>query len=135
MRCTDCKYSKETIPTQKYYVYCSKYEKEVATDKDFETCQYEETDEYKLKKAISDYCNNEDNWIVAVSQYNLLKALAKEFNIPSFVDDIIADRDFNNKVFEVLNDSKVKLGNGVLVTHLDDIGELRESLLILQKPY
>ena len=31
--------------------------------KEFEKCQYEESDEYKLKKAIQDYCNNEDKMI------------------------------------------------------------------------
>ena len=37
MRCTDCKRSKETIPEQLNYVYCTKYEKEMSVVTEFET--------------------------------------------------------------------------------------------------
>lgn len=134
MRCTDCKCSKETIPAQLHYVYCTKYEKEMSVTTEFEACQYKESDEYKLKEAIQNYCNNEDNWIVAVSQLDLLNSLANKFNIPNFIQDIIARRNFENKVFDVLKDSKINLETSSLVTDIGDGGESRECLLILQKP-
>ena len=134
MRCIDCKYAKETIPEQLHYIFCRKYEKEMSVVTEFQTCQYEETDEYKLKVAISDYCNNENNWIVAVNQLDFLNSLANNFNVPNFIDDIIARRKFESKVFEVLNDSKIKLETSSLIVNLDDGGESRENLLILQKP-
>lgn len=134
MRCTDCRNSKETIPAQVNYIYCSKFEKEMSTATEFETCQYKETEEYKLKEAISNYCNNENSWIVGVDFVNLLKSLESKFNIPSFVQDIKANYDFRDKVNEVLNDSKMKLEKSTLVTLLDDEGEIREGLLILQRP-
>ena len=46
MRCTDCKRSKETIPEQLNYTYCTKYEKEMSVVTEFETCQYEETGDF-----------------------------------------------------------------------------------------
>lgn len=49
MGCTDCRFSKETIPAQLNYVYCTKFEKEMPTYSEFKKCQYEESDEYKLK--------------------------------------------------------------------------------------
>jgi len=134
MRCIDCKHAKETIPEQLHYIYCRKYENEMSVATEFQTCQYEETDAYKLKVAISDYCNNENNWIVAVNQLDLLNSLANNFNVPNFIDDIIARRKFESKVFEVLNDSKIKLETSSLIVNLDDGGESRENLLILQKP-
>lgn len=134
MRCTDCRYSKETIPAQVRYIYCSKFEKEMSVITEFEICQYKETDEYKLKEAIQNYCNNEDNWIVAVDQTSLLNSLGSKFNIPNFIQDIVARRKFEDKVFKALKDSKVSLEIGSLVTNLDDGGESRESLIILQKP-
>ena len=45
MRCTDCKYSKETIPAQLRYIYCSKYETEMSTATEFDSIQ--KLDEYK----------------------------------------------------------------------------------------
>ena len=134
MRCTDCIHSKETIPAQLRYVYCSKFEKEMSVTTEFENCQFEESFEYKLKEAIQNYCNNENNWIVAVDKVSLLKALYDKFNIPSFTQDIMASREFDNRVFETLYDSKKKIENTVLVTDWGDEGESREGLLILQKP-
>lgn len=134
MRCTDCKYSKETIPAQLRYIYCSKYETEMSTATEFDSCQYRNSDEYKLKEAIQNYCNNESNWLIGVSQLDLLNSLANKFNIPDFITDIIARRNFENKVFNILNNSKVKLGNGVLITGSGDGDESRENLLILQNP-
>lgn len=134
MRCTDCKNSKETIPAQLHYIYCSKFEKEMSVTTEFNDCQYKETDEYKIKEAIQNYCNNEDNWIVAVNQIDLLNSLAIKFNIPNFIQDIIARRKFESKVFEILHDSKVKIKTGTLIESLDDGGESRDGLLILQKP-
>lgn len=34
MKCIDCKYAKETIPAQKYHVYCTIREKEMPTWRD-----------------------------------------------------------------------------------------------------
>lgn len=42
MRCTDCCYSKETIPEQLRYVYCTRFKKEVSVTNEFSSCQYEE---------------------------------------------------------------------------------------------
>ena len=134
MRCTDCRYSKETIPAQLHYVYCSKFEKEMSVTTEFDDCQYKETDEYKIKEAIQNYCNNEDNWIVAVDQTNLLNVLADKFGIPNFIQDIVARRKFESKVFEILTDSKIKTETAILVKDIGDGGELRDSLLILQQP-
>ena len=61
---------------------------------EFRTCQYKESQEYKLKDAIQNYCNNEDNWIIAISKLDLLKTMVRKFNIPSFTQDIIAKRIF-----------------------------------------
>lgn len=135
MRCADCCYSKETIPEQLRYVYCTRFQKEMSVAKEFEKCQYEESDEYKLKKAIQDYCNNEDNWIVAVDQSDLLSTLFCKFKIPTFIDDIKAARAFESKVFEALKDSKINLKTASLATDLEDGGEKRDSLLILQTPF
>lgn len=133
MRCTDCIYSKETIPAQLHYVYCSKFKKEMSVVTEFKDCQYKETDEYKLKEAIQNYCNDEGNWIVAVDQINLLNSLANKFDIPNFIQDVIARRRFENEVFRILSDSEIKIETCTLVQEYDE-GEERNSLLILQKP-
>ena len=44
MRCTDCEFSKETIPAQVSYVYCTKQMIEVPTWEEFESCQYRDND-------------------------------------------------------------------------------------------
>lgn len=54
MRCTACQYSKETIPIQLRYIYCSKYGKEMSIVTNFVKCQYEESEEYKLKQAVDE---------------------------------------------------------------------------------
>jgi hypothetical protein len=134
MRCTDCKYSKETIPAQLHYVYCTKFEKEMSVVTEFEICQYKDTEEYKIKEAIQNFCNDENNWIVAIKQLDLLNSLAKNFNIPNFIQDIAARRKFENKVFDILNDSKIKFEKSSLITSFDEGGESRENLIVLQKP-
>lgn len=134
MRCTDCKCSKETIPAQKHYAYCTKYEKEMSTTTEFEDCQYRQTDEYKIKVLIQDFCNNEGNWVVGIGRLDLLNSLANKFNIPNFVQDIKARRNFEKKVFKILNSSKIKLESGVLVRDLGEGEERRDGLFILQKP-
>ena len=134
MRCTDCQRAKETIPEQLRYIYCTKHEKEMSVTTEFKTCQYEETDEYKLKVAISNYCNNEDNHIVAINQTDLLNSLSNKFNVPNFIQDIKARREFENKVFGLLKDSKTKIENAVIVTDLGNGGQLRENILILGEP-
>lgn len=101
---------------------------------EFKDCQFKETDEYKIKEAIQNYCNNEANWIVAVNQADLLNSIARKFNIPNFIQDITVRRKFESKVFEALNDSKIKMETCTLIENLDDGGESRDSLLILQKP-
>ena len=135
MRCTDCQFSKETLPAQLHYIYCTKFKKEMSVTTEFDACQYKESDEYKLKKAIQDYCNNENNWIVAVDQQDFLCALFCEFKIPTFIQDIKAAREFEAKVFEALKDSQVPLKTATLKTDLDDGGEERDEILILQTPF
>ena len=48
MRCTDCQFSKETIPEQLNYVYCSKFEEEVSVATEFNKCQHDE----KIMEAV-----------------------------------------------------------------------------------
>ena len=134
MRCTDCNHSKETIPAQVHYIYCTKFEKEMSTATEFETCQYKETDEYKLKVAIQEFCNDEKNWIVAVEACGLLTSLKNKFNVPNLIQDIKASREFEKKVFDILAESKFKVDQAMLVSDLGDGGEERDTLLILQKP-
>lgn len=134
MRCTDCKLSKETIPEQLHYVYCTKFKKEMSVTTEFETCQYKESDEYKLKEAIQNYFNNEDNWIVAIKQTDLFDSLATKFNIPNFVQDITASRNFEKKVIEALCDSKIKIKTNLMVANLGDGGESRYNVLVIQEP-
>lgn len=135
MRCTDCKLSKETIPAQLNYIYCTKFKKEMSVVTEFENCQYKESNEYKLKKAIQDYCNNEANWIVAIDKNDLLCNLFCEFKIPTFIQDIKAARAFETKVCEALKESEVTLKTASLTTIIDDSGEERDEILILQKPF
>ena len=52
VRCTDCQFSKETIPEQLHYVYCSKFEKEVSVVTEFNKCQHDE-------KIINAFINGE----------------------------------------------------------------------------
>lgn len=52
MRCIDCQFSKETIPEQLNYVYCSKFEKEVSVVTEFNKCQHDE-------KIINAFINGE----------------------------------------------------------------------------
>lgn len=134
MRCTDCNLSKETIPVQLNYVYCTKFKKEMSVVSEFEVCQYKESNEYKLKKAIQDYCTNEANWIVAIDKKDLLCNLFCEFKTPTFIQDIKAARAFESKVFEVLKESEVALKTASLITNLVDGGEERDEILILQTP-
>lgn len=48
MRCTDCRFSKETIPAQVHYVYCTKFKNEMSVAAEFKECQYKESYEYKF---------------------------------------------------------------------------------------
>lgn len=41
MRCTDCEFMKETIPTQMYFVFCTKYRIERSTLYHFDKCPEE----------------------------------------------------------------------------------------------
>lgn len=134
MRCTDCKLSKETIPAQLHYVYCTIFKKEMSVTTEFKTCQYKESDEYKLKEAIQNYFNNEDNWIVAIKQTDLFDSLATKFNIPNFVQDITASRNFEKKVIEVLCDSEIKIKTNLMVANLGAGGESRYNVLVIQEP-
>jgi len=134
MRCTDCNQSKETIPSQVHYIYCTKFEKEMSTATEFETCQYKQTDEYKLKKAIQEFCNDEKNWIVAVEQHSLFTSLKTKFSVPNIIQDIKSSREFEKKVFEILAESNFKIDQSVLVSDLGEGEEERDTLLILQKP-
>ena len=134
MRCTDCIYAKETIPEQLHYIYCANYDKEMSVAPEFETCQYEETELLNIKLAVLDYCSDANNHIIAVDELDMLNALANKFNIPNFMQNIVARRKFETEVFKCLKDSKVKLETASLITDLGDGGESRESLLILRKP-
>lgn len=52
MRCKDCKYSERIIAAESFYVYCSRFEKEMSAEREFKVCQYMESDEYRMEKAI-----------------------------------------------------------------------------------
>ena len=86
----------------------------------------------KLKCLLTDFCNNESNWIVGVGQLDLLNSLANEFNIPSFIQDFKARRAFEEKVFEILKSSKLKIQPGTLLRNLYE-GQ-SDSVFVLQEP-
>lgn len=44
MKCVNCEFSKETIPAQEHYIYCTKREEELSAEKAFKTCHYREDD-------------------------------------------------------------------------------------------
>ena len=53
MRCDDCQHSKETIPAQLRYVYCTVFKKEVPTHREFDVCQHLEME---LQNARNELC-------------------------------------------------------------------------------
>lgn len=102
MRCTDCEFAKETIPAQLHYVYCKKYEVEVSVVTEFDQCQYKESEEYKIKQLITEFCNIEKNHIVCVDYDSMCCYVGNKLNIPSAIKSITLYRDFRNKVDEIL---------------------------------
>lgn len=102
MRCTDCIYAKETIPAQLRYVFCEKYRVEISVVSEFDKCQYEESEEYKIKQLITNYCNEEINHIVCVDYDSMCCYVGNKLNIPDAIKNITLYRDFRNKVDYIL---------------------------------
>jgi hypothetical protein len=107
MRCTECRYSKELIPQQINYVYCTKYESEMSACTEFDDCQYIHTDEYKIKKIISDYCNNERYQMVAINLDSLVCHVGKELYSEKNKD--IVYKEFYDNIIHILKSSKMNL--------------------------
>ena len=102
MRCTDCKFAKETIPEQLHYVFCTIYKIEVSTTTEFNRCQYRETEEFQIKQLITNFCNADINHIVCVDYDSLCCYVGNKLDIPIAIQNSTLYRDFKSKLDIIL---------------------------------
>jgi hypothetical protein len=106
---------KETIPAQVHYIYCTKFKKEMSVAKEFEKCQYEESDEYKIKLLISEYCNNEKNQIIIFNLQDLINQIINRMKPANVMKSKILYQEYSQKIKNILNESDLPIAQGNLI--------------------